>query len=258
MNTKVFLNNKLDLFTLRVLARFCHAFVTVGNHVTDFFVQKGIHSKSGITTIPNGVETDQPLNIDIPSLRKQFGFDADALIIGIVARLEWRKDHRTLIHAFSRVVRKVPKARLLVVGDGVLKDELEKLCRDLGIESAIHFAGARADVPAILQAIDIFTLSSLHEGLPIALLEAMAAGRAVVCTKVGEIPRVIIHERTGLLVPPGEIDSLAASLIHLAKNKEDRLRLGKNGREVIIDNYSMGYMIKEYEKIYQSMYKSKN
>jgi len=245
-----FLNNPKDLQILRVLCRMCHSFVTVGNDVTEFFETKKVLPKGKIITIPNGVSLNNCTYADKKNTGKEFGFTDNHLIIGITARLEWRKDHKTLLQAFANVVKKIPNARLLIIGDGCLKDELNMYAKGLGIETAVIFTGARGDVKNILSILDVFVLSSVHEGLPVALLEAMAAGKPVVCTSVGEIPKVIVHGKTGLLLSPSDPKALASALIFILQNDTERIRLGRNAKESVRQSFSMESMLGRYETLY--------
>jgi glycosyltransferase involved in cell wall biosynthesis len=137
----------------------------------------------------------------------------DDLVIGSVGNFTPKKDHRTLLHATAEVVQRLPSARLVLVGDGPLRESLEQSVRDLGLSSRVRFAGPRDDVPSLLAAFDVFCLSSRYEGLSIALLEAMAARVPAVATAVGGIPEVVQANRSGLLVQPGDPHALAAALV---------------------------------------------
>ena len=247
-----FLNNPKDFYTLKILCRMCHAFVTVGHNVTEFFEKKKILPKGRIITIPNGVELNACTSANTNYSRREFGFTENHLIIGITARLEWRKDHKTLLQAFAHVVKKVPRVRLLIIGDGCLKDELNVFAKGLGIDSAVYFTGARGDVNKLLSILDVFVLCSVHEGLPVALLEAMAAGKPVVCTAVGEIPKVIVHGTTGLLLPPSDPKALASALLFMLENDSERIRLGRNAKESVRQSFSLEAMLGRYETLYRT------
>ena len=246
-----FLNNPKDLQILKILCRMCHSFVTVGHDVTEFFEKEKVLPKGKIITIPNGVSLDTCKYDSKCNARKEFGFTENHLIIGITARLEWRKDHKTLFQAFAHVVKQNHNARLLLIGDGCLKDELKMHAKELGIEYAVIFAGARGDVKNILGILDVFVLSSVHEGLPVALLEAMAAEKPVVCTAVGEMPKVIVQGFTGLLIPPRDPKELSSALLFMLENEKERIRLGRNAREYVRKYLSMEKMLDSYETLYR-------
>ena len=248
-----FLNNPKDLQILKILCRMCHSFVTVGHDVTEFMENEKVLPKGKIITIPNGVSLGTCTYESKCYARKEFGFTENHLIIGITARLEWRKDHKTLLQAFAHVVKQNHNARLLIIGDGCLKYELKMHAKKLGIEYAVIFAGARGDVNTLLAILDVFVLSSVHEGLPVALLEAMAAEKPVVCTAVGEMPKVIVQGFTGLLIPPRDPKELSSALLFMLENEKERIRLGKNAKEYVRKYLSMEKMLDSYETLYRSV-----
>lgn len=139
-------------------------------------------------------------------------------IVGTVGNFTPKKDQATLLRAFARFRGQYPDARLVVIGTGPLEGQLRALADELGIGHAVLFTGIRDDVPDLLPAFDLFVLSSLHEGLSIALVEALAAGLPIVATRVGGIPEVITHERCGLLVAPADEQALGGAMGRLASD----------------------------------------
>lgn len=137
--------------------------------------------------------------------RLQLGFADDTLVFSSVAVLRKGKGLEHLLEAVLVVRQQVPRARFLVVGDGEERARLEARSTALGVDDVVRFLGARTDVPRLLSATDVFVHPSLYEALPTSVLEAMAAGLPVVATDVGGIPELVSVERTGLLVPPGDI-----------------------------------------------------
>ncbi len=166
-------------------------------------------------------------------VRAGLGLDPDVELVVIVARLAPEKDHATLLRAFARVRAARPRARLLVVGDGALRGELEQLAGDLGITDDVVFAGVRSDVGDLLAAADVAALSSRKECAPQALLEAMAVGVPIVATAVGGIPEMVDDARTGLLVPPGDPEALAEALLALLGDPARRSALVAAGRREV-------------------------
>lgn len=159
--------------------------------------------------------------------RDRLGLPADAFVIGTVGNLTAKKDHDTLIASFTTLRERVPGARLVIVGGGPRHDHLSDRVQRLGLGSAVVLAGVRADVPDLLPGFDVFAMSSLYEGLSIALLEAMAAGVAPVVTAVGGLPEVVTDQVDGLLVPPSSPDALSCALEVLARDPELRAKLGR-------------------------------
>ena len=158
---------------------------------------------------------------------KRLGLAEGPFTVGSVANLTPKKHQDTLISALVELREMVPDARLVLVGDGPSREHLGDLVTSLALDGSVMFTGVRDDVPDLLPAFDVFSLSSMHEGLPIAMLEAMAAGVPPVVTAVGGIPEVVGHERDGLLVPARDVASLAAALRRLATDHQLRSSLAR-------------------------------
>jgi glycosyltransferase involved in cell wall biosynthesis len=150
--------------------------------------------------------------------RRVLGLAAGTPVIGTVANLTPKKDQATLLRAFAAVRRELPSAALVVVGTGPLAGALEEDARGLGVSDGVRWLGSRADVPQLLPGFDVFCLSSRHEGLPISLLEAMAAQVAPVCTAVGGVGEVLTDQQDGLLVPPEDPATLASALVRVLRD----------------------------------------
>jgi glycosyltransferase involved in cell wall biosynthesis len=188
---------------------------------------------SNLTVIPSAVE---PREAKGTGIRRQIGVREDEVLVTSVARLVERKGHDDLIRAAAGL-------RLLFVGDGPYRRRLEG-------RGAI-LAGWRADIPDVLAASDIVALASrFGEGCPNAVLEAMAAGKAVVATRAGGIPEVVRDGETGLLVKPGDVDGLRAALARLAGDPALRRRMGEAGRALVAERHSVGAMVRAYEALY--------
>lgn len=162
--------------------------------------------------------------------RARLGLGSDDFVIGTVGHLTAKKNHRLLLDAFHDVAAARPAARLVMIGAGPLADDVGAHAARLGVSDRVTFTGVRDDVPALLPAFDLFVLSSDHEGLPIALLEAMASGVACVATAVGGIPEVIESGVDGVLVPARDRRRLAAAIGHLAADEDERAALAAAGR----------------------------
>ena len=158
-----------------------------------------------------------------------------------------------MLDAFRLVLDKFAKARLIIVGDGPARKDLERHAESLKLAGHVIFLGERNDVPDILSAFDVFLLTSLSEGLPISILEAMAAGRAVVSTKVGAIPEVILDGETGLLVPVGNANVMAGALKRILDDKTVMTKMGEAGRKRVKELFSLEHMVKEYESTYRDV-----
>jgi glycosyltransferase involved in cell wall biosynthesis len=175
---------------------------------------------------------------------------ADATVLTTVARLVALKDIGTLLRAFERCSPGERNLLLLLVGDGECRQELETLAGELGIAPRVRFMGFRDDIEGILSASDLFVLSSLTEGMPLSVLEAMAAGLPVVATRVGGVPELVTDGETGLLVAPKDPEALAAALLSLIEDRSSRLRMGRAARARIEESFSFTAMLDQYETFY--------
>lgn len=183
-------------------------------------------------------------------LRAELGFDASHYVIGTVGNFTAKKDHANLLTAFEQVLALAPQSRLVMVGSGPLEAATHELAAQLGVTPAVVFAGKRSDVPELLSAFDVFTMSSKFEGLPIAMLEAMATGIPVVATSVGGIPEAITHEHTGLLVEPERSDQLAAALHALSDDPGRRAKLATAGAARSAD-FDLAEAVRTIDSMYE-------
>ena len=184
--------------------------------------------------------------------RASLGVPTEAFVVGTVGRLSRQKRHDLLIQALSRLTDQMPTMHLVILGDGELREETKKLAADL-LPGRVTLTGHRVDVPQILGALDMFALSSDFEGLPFALLEAMATGLPIVTTDVQGAGEAIRHEREGLLVPPGEPDTLAAAIFRLASDRHLALALGDAAKKRFLRDYTADRMVARTEMLYKTL-----
>lgn len=216
-------------------------------------------SPKKIKVIPNGVDTSRfAPSLDRDKNKILLGFAPRNRIIGTVGRLVKIKNQQMLIQAFATFVGSCPDAKLILVGDGPLRDELTHLASSLGITRHVHFFGRRSDVPVVLQAMDLFVLPSISEGMSNTILEAMSCGLPVVATDVGGNPEIIINNVTGRLVQSGDVDELASILTFLFDHPDRLQEMGNSSRKHIEDNYSIHEMINNYERLYQELYQARS
>jgi glycosyltransferase involved in cell wall biosynthesis len=194
---------------------------------------------TSVTQIHNGIDlTAIAARRPADAVRRELGIDPDALVIGTAGRLSPVKGHDGLLRAVRLILDELPEARVLLVGGGPLRGALEEQAAALGVAHACVFAGARQDVHDLTAAMDIFVLPSLHEGIPMAVLEAMAYGKPVVATAVGGLPEVIQDGINGVLVPPGDHRALANACVALARDRERAATLGVRARRHVEDRFS--------------------
>ncbi len=207
-----------------------------------------------VHVIPNGIDVtrfDAP--VDRGETRRRLGIPATAVVAGIVARLTRAKAHDVLLDAFERVASRRADAWLLVVGDGELRNAVEERVRAMDARERVVLAGERRDVPAVLAAMDVFVLSSVTEGLAVTLLEAMAARRPVVATRVGGNAEVVVDGETGRLVRPSDPVALADAMLEVMARPPAAEAMGRAGRARVEARFSTRAMVDAYERLYASL-----
>ncbi len=206
------------------------------------------------TVIHNGVDVERfhPGPAD-PGLRAALGIPEGAPVVGTVGNLRPVKDYPTLLRAFATALRRVPEAVLVFVGDGEERAVLEALASDLGITGSVRFAGARRDVPALLRCFDLFALSSVTEGISVALCEAMASGLPAVATDTGGNPEVVAPGETGALVPVGDHEAMGHAVADLLADPERRRAWGQAARQRAVEEFSLDRMVRAYERLYDEV-----
>jgi len=214
---------------------------------------------SQVVTIENGVDLDLfTEKRDARWLRRSLGLSDEDVVLGIVANLKKVKNHLFLFRAFSLLGKEYERVKLLVIGQGFrgeadnTEDDLRSFVNDHGLRERVLFLGFRADVAELLHVLDVFCLTSLREGLPIGLIEAMAAGLPAVGTNVEGIRDVISADVDGCLVELGDVMGLKDALTRLISSREWRLRLGSAGQKKAVERYSLNRCVREYEQLFVS------
>jgi glycosyltransferase involved in cell wall biosynthesis len=204
--------------------------------------------------IPNGIPVERYARPAIArdEWRAREGFGPDDLLFVCVGRLSLQKNPALLLDAFARGPASDPRSRLLFVGDGELREEMEARASSLGLRERVRVLGVRADVPEVLGAADVFVLPSDWEGNPLSVMEAMAAGRPTICTAVGGVPELVEDGVTGLLVQPGNEEALAAALASLAKDDGARMQMGRNAALRALERFGVETMARSYERLYEA------
>jgi glycosyltransferase involved in cell wall biosynthesis len=235
---------RLDRFVLHKYTRVA----AVSDEVRQRLLKAGV-SKEKIRMVRNGIDL-HPFDGAIAL----HGADAAArseLMVGLVGRLAWEKGVDLFLEAAAEVLVEAPETRFKVVGEGPDREKLERLIDRLNIRESVNLLGRREDMASMYASLDVMVSSSRQEGLPMAILEGMASGLALVATAVGEVPTVIVDGRTGMLVSKPDAGLLAAGILELLHNPEKRRRLGAAARQLIEEEYSATRMTADYLRVYE-------
>ncbi len=241
----------------RLTARlFTHQFVAVSEPVRDALMAEFGIPPSRIRVIPNGVDVTRfsPRTPErMAHARAALGLDHAAFVIVAVGRLIPEKDHATLLRAFRTVGGQLPQARLVVAGDGPLRNQLERLARELGLEGQANFLGMRSDVDRLFHAADLFVLPSIREGLPVALLEAMASEVPVIASALSQHLGIVEAGRTGWLVPAGASERLADAILAVAGDPSDAHEVARRGRAHVVAHFSAEALACQLQRLYDEL-----
>jgi glycosyltransferase involved in cell wall biosynthesis len=237
----------------KTAAIFTNMIITVSHN--DAGIARKLCSPNKILTIHNGISLNEYRNEQKdPKITESLGLEPENTIIGTVANYYPTKGLKYLFKALAKLPAGTAY-QLLLVGDGPLKKKLTTLAKELNISSKIIFAGRRKDVPQLLKQMDIFVLSSLKEGFPYVILEALAAGLPVVSTKVGGIPEILTPQ-VSELAPPKDPAKLAEALLNMLNNKEKQKTAETLGPKMIQDNFSEKTMLERTEELYTKLLKA--
>jgi glycosyltransferase involved in cell wall biosynthesis len=225
-------------------------FIAASRVIAGMLADDGIPADR-IATVHDGVNVsliDRQPALDV---RATFWLPHGAPVVGNVAALAAHKGQRHLVAAAARVVREVPDARFVIVGEGELREPLEKQIRDLGLERHVLLAGFRPDALGLMKGFDVFAMSSITEGLGSAVLEAMACRRPVVATRAGGIPEAVEDGASGLLVPPHDEPALAAAIVRLLRDPALAAALAAAGRTRVEQAFSVERMVAGTVAVYE-------
>jgi glycosyltransferase involved in cell wall biosynthesis len=235
----------------RVSSQRVCGFIAVSNQVRESMIKKIGPVQDKITVICNGVDVARYQHpVDRDRVRQQLGFNSEARLLITVGTLKREKGHRYLLEAATEIVRRHPDVYFLFVGDGKLRSELQTQTDAYGLSGKARFLGTRQDVDQLLAASDIFVLPSLWEGMSMALLEAMAAAKPIVATAVSGTRQVVIHDETGLLVPPGDTSALTQAVVTLLSEPARARAMGEAARRRVKTHFSMEKQAAEYLALY--------
>jgi glycosyltransferase involved in cell wall biosynthesis len=237
-------------FAYRCVSRWAKM-VTVSEDLRSFVSTNVGIPAHRLQTLYNGIEILPDVeDAAVEQLRNELGINPEDQVIGSVGSLYPVKGHQFLVDALPAVFRARPRTVVVIVGRGELDVALKDQVKRLGLEGKVHFLGLRQDIPRLLALMDVFVMPSLSEGLSIALLEAMAARKPVVTTRVGGNPEIVVDGETGYLVPVEDSHSLASAIFHMLTNPDQAIRFGENGRRRVEERFSLATMAEGYQKLY--------
>ena len=246
--------NKYHHLVERFLSYITDGIICVSDMIKKFANEtQGIDTKK-LVTIYNGIENIRSVSgKETSSLRKELGIPRNHTVMGTVAQFSEKKGLAYLIKSASILLEHRKDVNFLLVGDGTIMGDLKQLCHNLKIGENVIFTGERSDIPEMLSLIDIFVLPSIREGLPLAILEAMACGKAVIATNVGGVPEVVKNGISGILVPPKDPEALHCAMNELLGNRGKLKKMGYNGKRVSIESFSSKTMVGKIEDLYDSL-----
>lgn len=235
----------------RMAAHAVDRFIAVSHANARYLAEeKGLPTEK-ITVIQNGCDISRIDKSHFRNdLKRSLGFQDDDPVLLVAARLEEQKGHRVLIDAMATITHEFPNARLICLGEGVLRPTLEAQIRNRGVSKSVRMLGFQANIQDWLGICDISVLPSFYEGLPLVAVEASACGKPVVATDVDGTPEIVVNGRSGLLVPPGDSGKLAEAICSLLKNPDLRREFGAFGRSYVRETFTHDRQVRKTEKCY--------
>ncbi|MCM3879566.1 MAG: glycosyltransferase [Vicinamibacterales bacterium] len=225
-------------------------FIAASDAIGQMLAGDGV-DPSRVVTVYEGIDVDRVQAEPVANIHAEFWLPTHAPIVGATGALTQEKGHKYLIDAAALVVREVPDARFVILGEGDLRPALERHVKELHLDKHVLLPGFRSDILSFVRAFDLFVMCSLHEGLGTSLLDAMAASKATVASDTGGIPEVVARGETGLLVPPRDHRALARAIVQLLKDSRTREAMGRAGLERVRKVFSAEQMVERTLEVYR-------
>ena len=245
----------------RRAGRACDKIISVADTMTRKALGSGIGNPELFTTIYSGMELDLFLDSEKyrSPVRNELGIADDEIVIGKIARLFYLKGHKYVFEAALKVLKEFPNTRFLLLHDGILRKQFERILKQMGIRERFIFAGLvpPTDIPKYIAAMDILVHTSLREGLARTLPQAMACGKPVVSFDIDGAPEVVKNGETGYLVKPKDSKGLAETLLNLMRDEALRKKMGENGRRLVDPIFRKEYMVEKIHELYQELLNKK-
>ena len=238
----------------RLLARLSTRIIAISERQAGELRRLGVAHEPRLLRVPLGLDLAPFLDAPSGLLRRELGVGQKAPLVGIVARLVPIKAIGVFLRAVELIIQEQPGARFVIVGDGEERGRLEADAAARGLAAHIHWLGWRGDLPAIYADLDVVVLTSRNEGTPVSLIEAQAAGRAVVATEVGGVADIVVPPKRGILVPDGDHGALARAVLDLLADDERRHAMGAAGRAAVYPEYDSATLVRRIEGLYRGLF----
>lgn len=227
--------------------------VAVSEQIKEEMISRGVPSHK-ISIIHNGIDLDRfDRNGNIEQLKKKFSIPPHDIIIGSIGKLNPEKGHICLLRAAKEILAEHKNMRFIIIGDGALREYLTLKAVEYGIADNIIFTGFQKDIPSLLAMIDIFVLPSLTEGLPMVLLEAMAAGKRIIATRVGAVPQVLQTDCDAILITPNDHTAIVAAVTQIMGNPTKAMKMAENAFKKVRAEFTHQILCENYIKLYEDI-----
>jgi glycosyltransferase involved in cell wall biosynthesis len=249
------LGSKAVIHTERIMSKLTHKIIALTELEKRDLAVYHVALPSQVAVVNSGLELDHYRAIAVDTKRKKedLHIREDAVVVGMVGRLEPVKGPEYFVEAADMVLKKHPNITFLIVGDGSLYDSLKAQCSRMHISDSLIFTGWREDIPELLTMIDLLVLPSLNEAVGRILIEAGACGKPVVATRVGGIPEVVLDNKTGVLVPPRDAAEMARAIMVLAEDKKKRVSMGETAKNWVDEKFSAPTMVESIADLYHEL-----
>lgn len=247
------------VFLDRLTEKITDCFIVVSQNLQSRLITKHKIPKEKVVTIYNGVEIEEFKSESLPiqRIRDEYKISQETVLIGVIGRLVWQKGIVYFIQAIRKIVNQKPplssEVKFLIIGEGLLKKKLKKIVRRFHLNNYVIFTNFRKDVKELLHCLDIVVLSSIREGQPIVLLEAMAMQKAIIATDIQGINETVVNDESGILVRPKDVAGLAEAIVELVNNREKAHQLGEMARKTAQGIFNFKDKLMQYENLYQEL-----
>ncbi len=252
---QIYSASKRDWWGFKLYIKNADIILPVSDDLKKYLIET-MHVKGDMRVLYNGIDGHRYVKTDSSELRDEYNIKPDELVIGTAVVISPQKAIHIMIDAFLKVSKQFEKVKLVIAGGGPLREKMIAYASKLGLSERIVFPGYQSDVPKLLSLYDVFLLSSVHEGHPLCLLEALSAGIPVVTTDVGGCAEIVIDKENGFVVDSEDSESFASRILTILNDSELRQKMSENGKKRFWDKFSLEKMVSDHEKIYSEVMKT--